>query len=90
MNPYEHFDEEYKNLHQAINSVSALFMETKDIYGVLHQVQRSLLSYTIKTDKTSQDLKDLIDVLKKFLDTTSDLVQSIEKSYHIISSLKTF
>jgi len=91
MHSLDYFQEEYDKIYFAINRVSSMFLESKDIYSTIAQIQKSLLYASVKKDDMSLDsIKSLLDILNKFLYQIKDLLNTIEESYKTISQLKKY
>jgi hypothetical protein len=93
MDPLQYFDEEYSKIQKSVGSLSALFLQAKDMYSVISSVHKALLS--VKSDFSdsptfSAQLDSIIDSLQSFLVECKNFTYDLELATKSIKNLKDY
>lgn len=92
VNPLELFEEEYERIQKSVGTVTALFLQSKDMYQILDDAYKKLIDlrsdFDADSPSISSQLDILIDSMQSFLAQCKNFTYDLDLAAKSVSSLK--
>lgn len=92
VDPLELFEEEYNKIQKSVGAVTALLLQSKDMYQILDGAYKKLIDLRSDFDadapSISSQLDILIDSMQVFLSQCKNLTYDLDLAAKSVSSLK--